>query len=175
MSVGDEAHMDASPFTAALDRMAMTGEPAGKAMHEVLREREAYERGLRDGREQERRSHLCPMDIGPALDQSCKEAMETGRHEGLELAAQRAGLGYAAGEECDDIARDIRALGDGKLEGATVWLAEDWRSAGAREERRQLKELLHGYETASYSADWQECARALLRELAHRDCDAEVG
>jgi hypothetical protein len=123
-------------------------------------EKHGYERGLREGRHEAvrhllgskpcpvpvlqqavaaakeegareaMRNHLCPMDVGPALDQSCKEAMETGRREGLELAAQRAGLGYAAGENCDDIARDIRALGDGRIQGAAVWLAEDWRNAG---------------------------------------------
>lgn len=49
--------------------------PGTIAFHGVVG---AIEEAVQAGRKLERRMHLCPMDIGPALDQSCAEAMAEG-------------------------------------------------------------------------------------------------
>ena len=96
---------DSGAATVAVTNMA--GSPLAATADLALVTQAGRELGAREAMAK----HLCPMDIGPALDQSCREAMETGAREEREA--------------CEKLARDaidVPETAEGK--GTALYIAE---------------------------------------------------
>jgi hypothetical protein len=100
----------------AVRHAVQAGRELGRAEKvEALRD-DAWEAGRKEGARAAKAAHLCPMDIGPALDQSLAEAMETGAREEREACARLVMEGYEEFDPDDawkpSTAAAIRARGE---------------------------------------------------------------